>query len=227
MRAPRASRTCKDEYADERVDREIPLLYATSTGDPYERSEFELVEGPAGPRGRMRFKVRLFADNDQTVVEQSSRWNAMRRVASRIVYKFPEPRPPENGKAVPVSYGFLDGEVTYRAGRPARAEPGRGNTPDRVAIAATCPTTMAPPGPPDVGGSPPDRTGLRGRLGSRRCRGTGPEHRVRSRLRGYRAGGGDHRGEVGPADGRGAGAGSGLLLVVGGAPTVPRRAPSS
>ena len=40
-----------------RLDRpEIPLLYATSTGAPYERSEFELVDGPRWPRGEMRVR---------------------------------------------------------------------------------------------------------------------------------------------------------------------------
>jgi hypothetical protein len=50
-------------------DAQIPLLYATSSGAPYERSEFELVQGPVWPGGWMEYKVRLFA-GDGTVVEQ-------------------------------------------------------------------------------------------------------------------------------------------------------------
>jgi hypothetical protein len=49
----------------------FPLLYATTTGAPYGRSEFELVGGPEwGPFFKGMFKVRLFAENGETVVEQ-------------------------------------------------------------------------------------------------------------------------------------------------------------
>ena len=48
----------------------IPLLYATTSDAPYERSEFELVQGPVWPSGWMEFKVRLFAEGGETVVEQ-------------------------------------------------------------------------------------------------------------------------------------------------------------
>jgi hypothetical protein len=49
----------------------FPLLYATTTGAPYERSEFELVGGPEwSPLFKGMFKVRLFAENGETVVEQ-------------------------------------------------------------------------------------------------------------------------------------------------------------
>jgi len=115
-----------DPFADVRVDREIPLLYATSTGAPYARSEFEVVDGPVWPLGSMQFEVRLFADNDATVVEQVFSLERDETGRLRLVYDF-EPEGPEgpvlatteNGKAVPVEYGFLDGEVTYRAAYPA------------------------------------------------------------------------------------------------------------
>jgi hypothetical protein len=55
---------------------EIPLLYATSTGAPFERAEFEVEPGAIedlGPLGGgdIGVKVRLFAEGDQTVVEQT------------------------------------------------------------------------------------------------------------------------------------------------------------
>jgi hypothetical protein len=116
-----------DEFADVRVDREIPLLYATSTGAPYERSEFGIVDGPVWPEGQMQVVVRVFAQNDQIVVEQAFSLERDETGRLRLVYDFepsgPDGRPilatTENGKAVPVGYRFLDGEVTYRATSPA------------------------------------------------------------------------------------------------------------
>ncbi len=115
-----------DPFVDQRVDREIPLLYATSTGAPYERSEFELVDGPVWPDASgMQFVVRLFAENDQTVVEQLFSLDRDETDRAQLVYDFeggsagPGPGTTENGKAVPVRFGFLDGEVTYRAPYPA------------------------------------------------------------------------------------------------------------
>ena len=49
---------------------EVPLLYATTTGAPYERFEIERVSGPRWPYGEMEFNVRLFAEGGETVVEQ-------------------------------------------------------------------------------------------------------------------------------------------------------------
>ena len=49
-------------------DEDIPLLYATTSGAPYERAEFERVPGIEWPYGWTAFRVRLFAGD--TVVEQ-------------------------------------------------------------------------------------------------------------------------------------------------------------
>ena len=51
---------------------EVPLLYGTSTGAPYERYEIDVVGGPRWPYSDLDFDVRLFADSDETVVEQCS-----------------------------------------------------------------------------------------------------------------------------------------------------------
>ena len=50
-------------------DREVPLLYATTSGAQYVRSEIQRVEGPVWPNGSMEYKVQLFAGGE-TVVEQ-------------------------------------------------------------------------------------------------------------------------------------------------------------
>jgi len=77
------------------------------------------------PSGWMRFEVRLFAKNGETVVEQLFSLERGGAGRLRLVYDFqptgpagPVPATTENGKAVPVEYGFLDGEVTYRAAYP-------------------------------------------------------------------------------------------------------------
>jgi hypothetical protein len=129
-----------DPLSDERVDQEIPLVYATSSGAPYERSEFELVDGPVWPSGWMQFVVRLFAENGKTVVEQFFSLERDDTGRLRLVYDFeggsvgPGPGTTENGKAVPEAYGFLDGEVTYRAAYPAAP---RSDTWDQLPDAAT------------------------------------------------------------------------------------------
>ena len=70
-------------------DIDVPLLYATTSGAPYERYEIERVSGPQWPYGRMTFAARLFAAGDATVVEQEISW---RRMAGCGWTTFPRPR---------------------------------------------------------------------------------------------------------------------------------------
>jgi hypothetical protein len=108
-------------------NKEVPLLYATTSGAPYERFEIEHVQGPVWPSGWSEFKVRLFAD--ETVVEQV--FAVVREQEGRLglVYGFPqtdELATTENGHSVPVPYSVLDGEVTFAAAPPwdvTRVEP--------------------------------------------------------------------------------------------------------
>ena len=140
-----------DPFAEERVDRQIPLLYATSTGAPYKRSEFEIVDGPVWPEGRMQLEVRLFTENDETEVEQLFSLERDETGRLRLVYDFqaiePAGRVPattENGKAVPVEYRFLDGEVTYRAAYPLQPSQDGYRDRDRLAIEGLLPDDDAP-----------------------------------------------------------------------------------
>ena len=99
---------------------EVPLLYATTTGAPYERSKFELVGGPEWPDGLMQFKVRLFAEGGTTVVEHLFLMNRDETGRLGLEYLFnPDTAPTtENGQVVPVQYSFLDGQVTFHAAYP-------------------------------------------------------------------------------------------------------------
>jgi hypothetical protein len=91
-----------------------PLLYATMSGAPYQRYEYELVSGPEWPADPMRFEVRLYDEGDQTVVEQEfslerdpeGGWGL--ETASAAL---------ENGQeAFPGLHEILGGEVTFVAG---------------------------------------------------------------------------------------------------------------
>jgi hypothetical protein len=90
---------------------EVPLLYATTTGAPYERFEIERTREPQWPYGWMGFTVRLFANGGTTVVEQEFSW----RDGSLV---FAERETTENGQPLPAPYSFLDGEVTAFASSP-------------------------------------------------------------------------------------------------------------
>ena len=94
-----------------RGDQEVPLLYATTTGAPYERFEIELVSGPVWPDGWMEFTVRLYAEGGETVVEQriSGLPDELSHIPSETT---------ENGELLAVPYVFLDGEVTVSATAP-------------------------------------------------------------------------------------------------------------
>jgi hypothetical protein len=129
--------------SDRLADREIPLLYATSSGARYERSEFELVAGPVWPTGEMQFEVRLFAQGGETVVEQVFSLERDETGHMRPVYNF-EHATTENGMAVPVEYHFLDGEVTYRAASPLEPSDDGNREWDRLAIVGLLPDDDAP-----------------------------------------------------------------------------------
>ena len=90
-------------------DVDVPLLYATTSGAPYERYEIERVDGPLWPYGRMSFSARLFADGDATVVEQDIDWRPSEGLwmdANSTT---------ENGQPIVLSYTSSDGEVTVSA----------------------------------------------------------------------------------------------------------------
>jgi hypothetical protein len=100
----------------------IPLLYATTSGDPYERSEFELVRGPVWPGGWREHEVRLFAAGGSTVVKQSFLVERDEDGRPVVVHAALDPLEDvlttENGGALPEPYEFLDDEVTFAAARP-------------------------------------------------------------------------------------------------------------
>ena len=103
-----------DVYDDWPVVREVPLLYATTSGAPYERFEFERVDGPGWPYvGYITFSVRLFADDGATVVEQEiySHWDGGRSAGIEGGLAMERPATTENGQTVPVPYYFFDDEV--------------------------------------------------------------------------------------------------------------------
>jgi hypothetical protein len=100
-------------------EEDIPLLYATSSGAPYERAEFEPVLGIEWPYGWMGFKVRLFAG--ETVVEQL--FFTGRPPVLGLDYQpdgFATDIAPttEDGQPVAVPYSIFDGEVTLLAAHP-------------------------------------------------------------------------------------------------------------
>jgi hypothetical protein len=96
----------------------LPLLYATSTGAPYERFEFQPLGAPGWPLGDTAVNVQLFAEGGATVVEQSFMLN---REGGRLGLDYYDDRDgatqtTENGRAVPIIYSFLEGaEVTAAA----------------------------------------------------------------------------------------------------------------
>ena len=107
---------------------QIPLLYATTSGDPYERSDFELVQGPVWPGGWREFTVRLFAAGASTVVEQPFLVERDEDGRPVLVYGTLDPYEGlfgmgdvltrENGGGLVEPYEFLDGEVTFDAAWP-------------------------------------------------------------------------------------------------------------
>jgi hypothetical protein len=97
-------------------DTDVPLLYATTSGAPYERSDIEKVQGPVWPTGWMEYKIRLFAEGG-TVVEQL--FHVVRHDGQLgLVYGDADIPTTENGQSVPLPYSILDGEVTFAAAPP-------------------------------------------------------------------------------------------------------------
>jgi hypothetical protein len=101
---------------------EVPLLYATTSGAPYERYEIERVSQPTWPYAEMELKVRLFADDGATVVEQPISWVDTQpldgQAGPELLGTVTEMT--ENDQPVAVPFVFLDGEVTASAARPWR-----------------------------------------------------------------------------------------------------------
>ena len=97
------------------TSQEIPLLYATTSGAPYERFEIERGGGPDWPFGSMEFNVRLFAQGGATVVEER-----IRAIIDGSVVElgYLPVATTENGQPVAVRYDWFDGVMTARAAHP-------------------------------------------------------------------------------------------------------------
>jgi len=98
-------------------EKAIPLLYATTSGARYERSEFNRVRGIEWPYGLTAFRVRLFARG--TMVEQLF----FRGGRGGLGYKpdgFGTHIAPttEGGRPVAVPYDLATGEVTLQVAHP-------------------------------------------------------------------------------------------------------------
>jgi hypothetical protein len=106
-------------------EEEVPLLYATTSGAPYERAEFQQVRGIDWPYGFMAFQARLFAGD--TVVEQLFFTPADGRLGpdGRLGLEYDSDGfgtdiapTTEDGQPVALPYNFFDGEVTLHAAHP-------------------------------------------------------------------------------------------------------------
>ncbi len=109
--AARIAGTGAEGHVQVDPDVDVPLLYATTSGAPYERYEIERVDGPRWPDGDMTFSARLFADGDATVVEQQISW--ARSLSGGLWMDLNSTT--ENGQPVVLSYTSFDGEVTVSA----------------------------------------------------------------------------------------------------------------
>jgi hypothetical protein len=99
-----------DGHVEVDDDTGIPLLYATTSGVPYERYEIETVGRPSWPDASTTFSVRLFTEADTTVVEQQFRW--VPSYGLRLEMNHPTT---ENGQPIVRSLTSSDGEVTLAA----------------------------------------------------------------------------------------------------------------
>jgi hypothetical protein len=117
-----------DQFASEE---DIPLLYATTSGSPYDQAEFEPVRDIGWPYGFMAFKVRLFAGD--TVVEQlffmpqdlALYPDPARAADARLRLEYVQDGfgtdiapTTEDGQPVAAPYTAFDGEVTLRVAHP-------------------------------------------------------------------------------------------------------------
>ena len=97
------------------MSQELPLLYATSSGAPYERFEIKRADGPNWPFGSMEFNVRLFAQGGATVVEERIRVIVD---GGQVELGYLPTATTENGQPVAVLYAWFDGRLTARAADP-------------------------------------------------------------------------------------------------------------
>lgn len=98
---------------------EVPLLYETSTGDRYERGEFEPVLDKEWPYGSSAYRARLFAGG--TVVEQLFFWTEEGPpVISYSENGFATEIPPttEDGQPVALEYDYFNGALALKAAHP-------------------------------------------------------------------------------------------------------------
>lgn len=98
------------------LEPQVPLLYATTSGSPYERFEFDRVDGPDWPYGGyITFSVRLFADDGATVVEQEiySHWDGGASAGIEGGLALGLTPTTENGQPIRMLFAQFDGEVTY------------------------------------------------------------------------------------------------------------------
>jgi hypothetical protein len=95
-------------------------MYATTSGAPYERYEFERVSEPMWPyAGYITFAVRLYADNGATVVEQQiqSHWDGGLSVGIEGGLALGRSMTTENGQPIAMVHEQFGGEVTYSSPR--------------------------------------------------------------------------------------------------------------
>ena len=115
----------------------VPLLYATTGGSPYERGEFDVIEGPTWMSGWMRLRVRLFAEGGATVVEQQFDLEPpveAGRPSLHHRWQWDSATTTENGKPVAVEYRFIPSEVTFRAPWPWFRDIGEAQSPRRIIL---------------------------------------------------------------------------------------------
>jgi hypothetical protein len=109
------------EGADAPIEVLVPLLYATSSGAPFERFEIVGLGGPEWPGGDRAATVRLFADGGATVVEQVFWLRPDGAGGLRLDYLDGEVgQSTENGQVVAQPYAFRDGAITFGAAPPWR-----------------------------------------------------------------------------------------------------------